>query len=69
MSDLIAAETKRLAKKLVDDSTEQLEKISKVKQMVKLASELGEDTSMIDNFIDVAESTLKDIVGKLIIKK
>ncbi len=69
MSDLIKAETEKLAKKLVTDSTEQLEKISKVKQMVKLASELGEDTSVIDNFIDVAESTLKDIVGKLIIKK
>ena len=69
MSDLIAAETNKLAKKLVDDSKEQLEKIGKIKQMTKLAAELGEDTKVIDNFIDVAETTLKDIVGKLIIKK
>lgn len=69
MSDLIAAETQKLAKKLVDDSSEQLEKIKKIKKMVKLAGELGEDTKMIDNFIDVAETTLKDIVGKLLIKK
>lgn len=69
MSDLIAAETEKLGKKLVADSKEQLGKIKKIKQMVKLAAELGEDTKVIDNFIDVAESTLKDIVGKLIIKK
>ena len=69
MSDDIVRETNRMTDKMVANSKEQLKKLQKIKAMSKLARDLGEPTEAADRFIDVSETVLKDIIGKLGPKK
>lgn len=69
MSDSIVKDTQKLAEKIVEDSKVQLKNLRKVKAMTKLAHDMGEDTASADNLISVAESVLKDFIGKLNVKK
>ncbi len=69
MSDNFIAETKKLTTRLTTDATKQLETIDKVKQMTKLARELGEDTTVVDSLLEIADKALKDIVGKIAVGK
>ena len=69
MSDNFIAETKKLTTRLTTDAKAQLETIDKVKQMTKLAKELGEDTTVVDNLLEIADKALKDIVGKIAVSK
>ncbi len=69
MSDNFIAETKKLTTKLTTDAKEQLKTIDTVKQMTKLARELGEDTTVVDSLLEIAGKALKDIVGKIEVGK
>ena len=69
MSDSIIDSTAAITNKLVADSKEQLKKLQTIKAMTKMAGELGEDTAPADRLIDAAEGMLKDLIGKLAIKK
>lgn len=55
MSDELRKKGEALLKGLVKDVKEKKDVISKVKQIAKLARELGEDTTEVDNVIEAAE--------------
>lgn len=69
MSDSIVKDTQALTEKIVKDAKVQLERLKKVKAMTQLAKELGEPTEEMENLLNVSESVLKDLAGKLISKK
>ena len=69
MSDSIVKDTQALTERIVKDAKVQLERLKKVKAMTQLAKELGEPTDEMENLLNVSESVLKDLAGKLISKK
>ena len=69
MSDSIVKDTQALTEKIVKDAKVQLERLKKVKAMTQLAKELGEPTEEMENLLNVSESVLKDLAGKLLFKK
>ena len=69
MSDSIEQETQKLTDKLIVNATEQLKQLRKAKAMSKLAKDMGQDTKTADRLIAIAETALKDIVGKQSAKK
>ena len=69
MSDSIVKDTQALTEKIVKDAKVQLERLKKVKAMTQLAKELGEPTEEMENLLNVSESVLKDLAGKLLSKK
>jgi len=69
LSDSIVKETQALTEKIVKDAKVQLERLKKVKAMTQLAKELGEPTEEMENLLNVSESVLKDLAGKLLFKK
>jgi len=69
LSDSIVKDTQALTEKIVKDAKVQLERLKKVKAMTQLAKELGEPTEEMENLLNVSESVLKDLAGKLLSKK
>jgi len=69
LSDSIVKDTQALTERIVKDAKVQLERLKKVKAMTQLAKELGEPTDEMENLLNVSESVLKDLAGKLISKK
>ena len=69
MSDSIVKDTQALTERIVKDAKVQLERLKKVKAMTQLAKELGEPTEEMENLLNVSESVLKDLAGKLLFKK
>jgi len=55
MSDEIMKKSKALTESLVKDVKDKLPTISKMKQMAKLASEMGEPVPELDDMIETAE--------------
>ena len=64
MSDEIKKTGDDLIAKLVKDVKDKAPTIDKIKAISKLAKELGEDTSIIDQVIDVADSFGKSILSR-----
>ena len=69
MSDEIVKETQALTAKIAKDANVQLARLKKVKEMTAIAKELGEPTEEMERLLNVSESVLKDLAGKLIAKK
>ena len=69
MSDEIVRATQDLTKKIAKDANVQLARLKKVKEMTAIAKELGEPTEEMERLLNVSESVLKDLAGKLIAKK
>ena len=69
MSDEIVRATQDLTKKIAKDANVQLDRLKKVKEMTAIAKELGEPTEEMERLLNVSESVLKDLAGKLIAKK
>lgn len=63
--DPLMGKAEDLARELATRSHEQLGVLKKVKAMVKLAKDIGEDTETAEKFIDIAETVLHDIEDKL----
>ena len=64
MSDELKKTADALIAKLVDDVKGKMPTIEKIKQISKLAKEIGEDTSDVDNVIDAADSFSKSILSR-----
>ena len=69
MSDEIVKETQALTAKIAKDANVQLARLKKVKEMTAIAKELGEPTEEMERLLNVSESVLKDLAGKLLSKK
>jgi len=69
LSDEIVRATQDLTKKIAKDANVQLDRLKKVKEMTAIAKELGEPTEEMERLLNVSESVLKDLAGKLIAKK
>lgn len=54
-----------LVKELGGQAHDQLGVLKKVKAMLKIAKDIGEDTETADKFVDIAETLLHDIEDKL----
>jgi len=55
MADPLKAKGEALIKSLVTDVKGKMDVISKVKEMAKIAKELGEDTADVDSVIEASE--------------
>jgi len=55
MADPLKAKGEALIKSLVTDVKGKMDVISKVKEMAKIAKELGEDTTDVDSVIEASE--------------
>jgi len=64
VSDSIQKRTKELTDKLVEDVKTQMPTIGKVKEIARLAKEIGEDTADIDSIVDVIEGFGKTILQR-----
>jgi len=69
LSDEIVKETQALTAKIAKDANVQLARLKKVKEMTAIAKELGEPTEEMERLLNVSESVLKDLAGKLLSKK
>lgn len=64
MSDEILRKSKALTESLVKDVKEQLPTLEKIKQMVKLASEIGEPVPELDEMVETAEAFAKMVIKR-----
>ena len=64
MSDELKKTGDALIAKLVDDVKGKMPTIEKIKAISKLAKEIGEDTSDVDNVIDAADTFAKSILSR-----
>lgn len=64
MSDEIKKTGDELIAKLVNDVKGKMPTIERIKAISKLAKEIGEDTSDVDNVIEAADSFAKSILSR-----